>query len=56
VPAPESATGEESPVKAAEKAAGHAADIAPSGGDRAGGVGLAGGGIGFDVGITKKDS
>lgn len=56
VPAPESPTGEESPVKAAEKAAGHAADIAGSGGDRGDGVGLRGGGIGFDVGITKKDS
>jgi type VI secretion system protein ImpC len=56
VPAPESKTGGESPVAAAQKAAGHAADVkGDPNADKKGGVGLAGGSVGFDVGITKKD-
>lgn len=54
VPAPEGDTGQESPVRAAEKAAGQVAEV-KGGGDKGDGVGLSSSSVGFDVGITKKD-
>jgi hypothetical protein len=57
VPAPESsAPSGESPVAAAQKAAGRVAEITPdAAAEKRDGVGLSGGNVGFDVGITKKD-
>lgn len=55
VPAPEGVVEGESPVAAAQKAAGKVAEVGPDGvPEKKEGVGLHSGSVGFDVGIEKK--